>query len=83
MDPVGGLQALENLRQAGNEKGRMFVVPNAGHHGKDTVQHNVLRLICMYLSRQYTSTTQPQRTIYSSRSSILLISSNDTFEQSI
>ncbi|KAF8450742.1 Alpha/Beta hydrolase protein [Boletus edulis BED1] len=32
MDPVGGLQALENLRLAGNENGRMFVVPNAGHH---------------------------------------------------
>ncbi|KAG9317275.1 Alpha/Beta hydrolase protein [Chiua virens] len=32
MDPVGGLQALQNLRQAGNENGRMFVVPNAGHH---------------------------------------------------
>ncbi|KAF8559084.1 alpha/beta-hydrolase [Imleria badia] len=32
MDPVGGLQSLENLRLAGNENGRMFVVPNAGHH---------------------------------------------------
>lgn len=50
MDPVGGLRALENLRLAGNEKGRMFVVPNAGHHGKDTVlQHSALGLICTYL----------------------------------
>ncbi|KIJ70359.1 hypothetical protein HYDPIDRAFT_172199 [Hydnomerulius pinastri MD-312] len=32
MDPAGGLQSLEKLRQAGNEKGRMFAVPNAGHH---------------------------------------------------
>ncbi|KAN0097651.1 Alpha/Beta hydrolase fold [Tylopilus felleus] len=32
MDPVGGLQALHNLRQAGNENGRMLVIPNAGHH---------------------------------------------------
>ncbi|KAH0839731.1 Alpha/Beta hydrolase protein [Lanmaoa asiatica] len=32
MDPVGGLQALQNLRLAGNENGRMLVIPNAGHH---------------------------------------------------
>ncbi|KAG6331712.1 hypothetical protein ID866_7373 [Astraeus odoratus] len=32
MDPVGGLQSLEKLRQAGNHHGRMFVVPGAGHH---------------------------------------------------
>ncbi|KAH7887994.1 Alpha/Beta hydrolase protein [Phlebopus sp. FC_14] len=32
MDPVGGLQSLEELRKAGNHKGRMFAVPNAGHH---------------------------------------------------
>ena len=37
MDPVGGLQSLQNLRLAGNERGRMFVVPNAGHHGKEMV----------------------------------------------
>ena len=50
MDPVGGLQALENLRLAGNENGRMFVVPNAGHHGKDTIHHNILGLIgCILL----------------------------------
>lgn len=49
MDPVGGFQALQNLRLAGNEKGRMFVIPNAGHHGKDTVHHTVLGLINVYL----------------------------------
>ena len=38
MDPVGGLQALQNLREAGNENGRMFVVPSAGHQGKNTMQ---------------------------------------------
>lgn len=51
MDPVGGLQALQNLRLAGNENGRMFVVPNAGHHGKDTIQHIFLGLIpCIWLT---------------------------------
>ncbi|KIJ19997.1 hypothetical protein PAXINDRAFT_166174 [Paxillus involutus ATCC 200175] len=32
MDPVGGLQSVEKLRLAGNENGRMFAIPNAGHH---------------------------------------------------
>lgn len=27
----------------------MFVIPNAGHHGKDTVHHTVLGLINVYL----------------------------------
>lgn len=33
MDPVGGLQSLEKLREAGNHNGRMFAIPDAGHHG--------------------------------------------------
>ena len=33
MDPLGGLQSLEKLREAGNHYGRMFVIPGAGHHG--------------------------------------------------
>ncbi|KAF9221944.1 alpha/beta-hydrolase [Gyrodon lividus] len=32
MDPVGGLQSVEKLRRAGNVNGRMFAIPNAGHH---------------------------------------------------
>ncbi|KAI6122734.1 Alpha/Beta hydrolase protein [Pisolithus croceorrhizus] len=32
MDPVGGLQSLQQLREAGNRFGRMFVIPSAGHH---------------------------------------------------
>ncbi|KAI6034081.1 Alpha/Beta hydrolase protein [Pisolithus microcarpus] len=32
MDPVGGLQSLQQLREAGNHFGRMFVIPSAGHH---------------------------------------------------
>ncbi|KAF5387862.1 hypothetical protein D9615_000163 [Tricholomella constricta] len=32
MDPEGGQQSVENLRQAGNGKGRMYVISHAGHH---------------------------------------------------
>ena len=32
MDPQGGERAVENLRLAGNGQGRMYIVPNAGHH---------------------------------------------------
>ncbi|TFY73007.1 hypothetical protein EWM64_g11005, partial [Hericium alpestre] len=32
MDPEGGVQSIDNMRAAGNDKGRMYVVPHAGHH---------------------------------------------------
>lgn len=32
MDPEGGRQSVENLRQAGNGKGRMYIISQAGHH---------------------------------------------------
>lgn len=32
MDPKGGQESVENLRKAGNGKGRMYIVPHAGHH---------------------------------------------------
>ncbi|KAI0796471.1 alpha/beta-hydrolase [Abortiporus biennis] len=32
MDPEGGAASVENLRQAGNGQGRMYIVPHAGHH---------------------------------------------------
>jgi len=32
MDPEGGSQSVENMRQAGNGQGRMYIVPHAGHH---------------------------------------------------
>ncbi|EDR14734.1 uncharacterized protein LACBIDRAFT_305719 [Laccaria bicolor S238N-H82] len=32
MDPIGGQQSVERLRQAGNGQGRMYIVNNAGHH---------------------------------------------------
>jgi cardiolipin-specific phospholipase len=32
MDPAGGYDSVEQLRQAGNGQGRMYIVPNAGHH---------------------------------------------------
>lgn len=33
MDPQGGIDSVEQLRQAGNGQGRMYIVNNAGHHG--------------------------------------------------
>jgi len=37
MDPEGGQESVERMRQAGNGKGRMYIVSNAGHHGKSNV----------------------------------------------
>ena len=34
MDPRGGEESVERLRQAGNGQGRMYVVARAGHHGE-------------------------------------------------
>lgn len=32
MDPEGGTESVEKLRQAGNGQGKMYIVPHAGHH---------------------------------------------------
>ncbi|OSX60332.1 hypothetical protein POSPLADRAFT_1058506 [Postia placenta MAD-698-R-SB12] len=32
MDPDGGAEAVENMRQAGNGDGKMYIIPHAGHH---------------------------------------------------
>ncbi|KAG7448992.1 alpha/beta-hydrolase [Guyanagaster necrorhizus] len=32
MDPEGGQESVERLRQSGNGQGRMYIVNNAGHH---------------------------------------------------
>ncbi|KAH9077398.1 alpha/beta-hydrolase [Lactarius deliciosus] len=32
MDPSGGVSSIDNLKAAGNEKARMYIVPRAGHH---------------------------------------------------
>ncbi|TFK86498.1 alpha/beta-hydrolase [Polyporus arcularius HHB13444] len=32
MDPEGGKESVERLRQAGNGNGRMYIIPHAGHH---------------------------------------------------
>ncbi len=34
MDPVGGMTSIDNLKAAGNDRARMYIVPRAGHHGK-------------------------------------------------
>ena len=36
MDPEGGKESVERLRQAGNGFGRMYMIPHAGHHGELT-----------------------------------------------
>jgi len=33
MDPKGGMQSIEKLRQVGNDNAKMYLVNNAGHHG--------------------------------------------------
>ena len=32
MDPVGGFDSVERLRQAGNPNGKMYIISDAGHH---------------------------------------------------
>jgi len=32
MDPKGGYDSVQNLRQAGNKHSRLVMIPNAGHH---------------------------------------------------
>ena len=34
MDPIGGKQSVEAMRKAGNDNGRLYIIDNAGHHGK-------------------------------------------------
>jgi len=36
MDPRGGMESIEALRVAGNPHAKMFLVGNAGHHGKSS-----------------------------------------------
>ncbi|CAF1670884.1 unnamed protein product, partial [Didymodactylos carnosus] len=42
MDPKGGEQSVENLRQAGNGNGRMYLVPHAGHHHNPKATNDLL-----------------------------------------
>jgi cardiolipin-specific phospholipase len=34
MDPEGGRASIENLKAAGNGISKMYMVPDAGHHGE-------------------------------------------------
>ncbi|KIL68291.1 hypothetical protein M378DRAFT_158821 [Amanita muscaria Koide BX008] len=51
MDPQGGIDSVERLRQAGNGQGRMYLINNAGHHGKSCscLQIRNLMLLGVYL----------------------------------
>lgn len=44
MDPEGGAESVENLRQAGNGHGRMYIVPHAGHHRKSSLDTHLIHL---------------------------------------
>ena len=46
MDPSGGVASIDNLKAAGNESARMFIVPRAGHHGELSIQR-ALPLPCL------------------------------------
>lgn len=47
MDPEGGKESVERLRQAGNGFGRMYMIPHSGHHGELRIlrgaHHTVLK----------------------------------------
>ncbi|KAK0498549.1 Alpha/Beta hydrolase protein [Armillaria luteobubalina] len=55
MDPEGGVDSVERLRQAGNGQGRMYIVNNAGHHWRTVYLDNaklVNDLLLKELDRQ-------------------------------
>lgn len=51
MDPEGGKESVERLRQAGNGLGKMYIIPHAGHHGMSrfTVPVNTLQLLISFV----------------------------------
>jgi cardiolipin-specific phospholipase len=46
MDPRGGVTSIDNLKAAGNDRVRMYIVPRAGHHGKLLV-YRMLSLLAL------------------------------------
>jgi len=55
MDPVGGITSIDNLKAAGNQSARMYIVPRAGHHGR------TLSFYCCCLEL---TLTWPSSTVY-------------------
>jgi hypothetical protein len=55
MDTQGGVESVENLRKAGNGRGKMYIVKNAGHHGK-SLRFPAVKLTKELLAPQYTWT---------------------------
>ncbi|KAF7776347.1 hypothetical protein Agabi119p4_4740 [Agaricus bisporus var. burnettii] len=53
MDPEGGVQSVEKLRQAGNGQGKMYLVGNAGHHVYLDNHVATNELIIKELEREY------------------------------
>ena len=65
MDPQGGYDSVENLRKAGNGKGRMYIVPHAGHHGKSSLRNlrswQMLTFLCFSVFGQPQGDERPHR----------------------
>ena len=59
MDPEGGKESVERLRQAGNGLGKMYIVPHAGHHGMFRLSYTYP---LMPIFSQYISIMPRQRT---------------------
>jgi hypothetical protein len=57
MDPQGGKESVERLRQAGNGQGRMYLINEAGHHGMFPCDIFVLCSVA-YFVLQYILTIQ-------------------------
>lgn len=34
MDPIGGKQSIEAMKKAGNNNGKLYIINDAGHHGR-------------------------------------------------
>jgi len=64
MDPQGGTESVENMRKAGNGKGRMYIISNAGHHGMSKRTLGFL-VSSDQMSIKYTSTMSRPSTISS------------------
>ena len=48
MDPEGGAQSIERLKEAGNDNASMYIIQNAGHHGEFTHNSLVLALTLLH-----------------------------------
>ncbi|KAJ2933657.1 hypothetical protein H1R20_g3423, partial [Candolleomyces eurysporus] len=67
MDPLGGMQSVEQLRQAGNGEGKMYIVNNAGHHLYLDNPEAVNALLVKELDKRHASINSSSRSIRSTQ----------------